>query len=99
MARIVEVFDATGVKRTVRAVDAKEIVATGGSYEGKVEKVKPLPEVAEEVETEPDGKVEKVTSTTPNRCLAIKGDGEQCGNDANTGSDYCHIAAHQKQGE
>ena len=38
-------------------------------------------------------------STTPNRCKAIKGDGEQCSNDALKESDYCHVPAHKKQGE
>lgn len=38
-------------------------------------------------------------STTPDRCLAVKGDGDQCGNDSLDGSDYCQIKAHQKQGK
>lgn len=33
MANNITIYDAAGVKRTVRPVDAKEILAAGGSYD------------------------------------------------------------------
>lgn len=38
-------------------------------------------------------------SLTPRRCQAQTGSGAQCKRDAADGSDYCTIAAHQKQGQ
>lgn len=34
-------------------------------------------------------------STTPQRCQFIKGNDEQCGNDALEDSEFCHIKSHK----
>ena len=45
-------------------------------------------ETESEDETDPE-------STTPNRCKFIKGDGDQCANNAKKDSEFCYIKSHK----
>jgi len=60
MADKVKVFDAEGVEREVFAVDAREIVAAGGSYDGPpVPPVKEKPKATHPAEAKSKAKDEK----------------------------------------